>query len=184
MLKLIDTDVKFLAKKMSLSTKRAISLLEDDLDLVLDALSPDLTVKSAQNLTPTLYHKVATFKFAKEKSFDIQEKSYVAAALSEFLPVIIRGNKASVAKKDGKTEVSARYLLILSSMDDSCHKEKEIDAFFRVNNRRDLANHLDDWLEILRNIRRNGWMGGMKSVTKDGNEKKICMDSRFPSSVT
>ena len=166
---LLASDIDLIAKKTKLTTERAKALieLEFDLDLVLNELSKVLTREEALSLSPRLYFKTAIFKFTQKKPFHIAEKSYVASAVYQHLPQVAVQKKTFSSTP---TEKSSQFLLIASAMaNKDLGKRRSIDTGFRLNGQRELANHIDEWVQALREMRQEGWLSE-KGVIK-GDEK-------------
>ena len=171
---LTDNDLTIFAKKMSLSKPRAAVLFETptDLNLVIDSLSSKFSQKSASSLSVSSYYKVAVFKHSIKKNFLVDEKSYVADTISNILPLLAKTGRIKALESGRFNEKTAQYYLLLCSLDRKVKKFKEIDSFFRSHDKRELANHLDEWANIINEIKSAGWLTKFENSVIKGNEKK------------
>lgn len=157
---LFASDIDLVVKKTKLSQDAARLLLEleSDVDLVLDALSPSLTFEEIKTLSAPLYLKACVFKYSKNTAFDIKEKAYIAATLLAYLPNILGVNPRSIVSAKEQTEETSRYQLVAFCVKQTKNLSlRNIDAGFRTNGQRDIANHLDGWVEVISKLNTDGW---------------------------
>ena len=114
---LLSSDIDFIAKKINLSRSKALSLIEEerDMNLVLNEISKTVTKEEAKTLSPNLYHKICVFRFSQKQSFDINEKSYIADAISKHYSHIKR-RKSQIVVNGNPTERGSQYLLVATAL--------------------------------------------------------------------
>lgn len=162
---LSEKDLRFLCDRLNLPAEkvRLLSEEERDLDLILEQIALfGLWEREPLNISDELFFKIVVFKNAKDYPFDITEKSYIAKCLAQEMPKII--SKRAFIRKRGKAgENESRYYLVMLGLFDEFLLKKEnqskhfflkyIDDGFRKDNKRDVANHLSDWLKIFSKIK-------------------------------
>jgi hypothetical protein len=179
MKKILSSDIAFIAKKTNLSRNKASLLIEKerDLNLVLNEISKTVTQEEAQCLNSNLYHRICVYKYSQSRDFDIDEKTYVADAIFAHLPKIQKKSLKSVSVGAKPTEQSSQYLLVAKGVKKAKINPNAIDAGFRVNGRRDIANHLDEWLDILTKISLSGWLEENSVIRGDEKSNPSFADS-------
>lgn len=153
---LTKNDFKFLLHQTKLPPKQLNILLEEetDIDLILDSIcSKKFTRKTLQTLSFTLLTKLIVFKVSKDKNYDIEEKSYIANAIINYLPLI--ADHQEVKTKNKSDEFSKYYLVLFGFLENITDQDifKKIEANFRLAGKREMAQHLKDWIALIREVK-------------------------------
>ena len=157
-------DVKFISQKINLSSEKVKILVEEpqDLDLLLEQISKyNIGKTELADLSYDLQVKLLIYKNSHHLNYDIKEKSFVAAEVSKNLPKMYKTSKF-LGKNDKPNIKKAGYFLTLAAFhkNNIINKKRgpslkkyisHIDYCYRQNNR-DVANHSEQWVEVLSGI--------------------------------
>lgn len=161
-------DLQFLSEVTALPAPKLLSLVEEDFDLIVDTISVN-ELKHAP-ISLELFTKLTIFRETKETSFDLEEKAYVADCISAHYPSMFHESHYTIDRQE-IGEKDAQYYLVLTGMfpefimqkrkrngapDVAYYKSITKVGFQRVN-REILANHIDDWVELLYYVKTYCW---------------------------
>jgi len=162
-LKLEKKDINFLCNVTKLSKERLLLLIEERADyyLLLDTIAArEYTKEEFHCLSFNLIVPFVIFKLTKDKNFDFEEKSYIIDALCTFLPVIAHTNQI-VIQNSKKSEKHSKLNFVLCGFLDIDVEDhqilKDIETGFRSAGKRELANHLKDWIEVIKTMKAELW---------------------------
>ena len=157
MIILTKNDIKFLQLQTSLSIDKLNLLIEEesDLNLILDTISNrNFNIKQFKKLSFALLTKIIVFKVSKDKNYDITEKAYISDAIINFLPIIAKNKKITYFKK--KTDDYSKYYIVLFGfLENITDKDvfNKIESAYRLAGQRELAQHLRDWVSLIREVK-------------------------------
>lgn len=155
MIDLTKNDIKFLLSQTKLQSKKLNLLLEEDLDLVIDSICQrEITKKELNKISFPLLTKFIVFKVSKCKNYDFSEKQYIADAIINFFPIIAK--KQEIKNSQKNQEEFLKYNLILFGfLENITDKElfKKIESNYRLAGKRELAQHLNDWITMIKDIK-------------------------------
>lgn len=174
---LTKREVKYVASKLERPPESISNLLEDDRDanLVLSEVSVRGIKKEdvLKDVTPLTFIKLVTFRHSYDTNFNIEEKEYVASAVhSNYLAIKKYLNYKLIADKEN-TEKRSQYLLITAAFfSDSIpikallptYLQEMRDGFRKNKDLRELSEHSESWIDILKEIHRKNWLSTVPKI--------------------
>ena len=171
---LSSNDIAYIAKHTKITPEKVLSLCSEEryLNLVLDAICGGFSKTDAPDISHSVYVKLVTFKNAKDKQFDIDEKSYVASSVAKYVNQLKNKVKLDILNGEKIDENYCQYSLVASGLFATKLKPEYLskksvlkleNAFIEVG-MRDMGHHVNDWLEVLNRIHKGGWF---KTLPKD-----------------
>jgi hypothetical protein len=160
-----NTDYEYIARKINLPLAKTMSLCEEerDLNLVLNEVSKVFKKSEASELSYELYVKLVFLLRSQDVPFNLEEKIYVANAATEYIN-LLKSNKAKAPTRE-KSEQYSKYHFILAGLFDGKLVSGAITPKFLLSiengfwdaGYRDVGKHLETWMNLMREIKREGW---------------------------
>jgi len=151
-MKLHKNDILFLLKKTQISLKSLINLIEEDRDfnLVINAVALNIDLNDTNELSllsDKLKLKLILYHRAKDKDYDISEKSYIADLLINNYNQIYK--TCDISQKKQKKEIK-QFISIINDINIDSNKLNTIASNFNKLGYKNISNHLSDWIDIIR----------------------------------
>lgn len=171
------SDVEYIAKNTGLSEERVIILTEQekDFNLLINEISQKDIDDGLLTLSFPLYTKLSVFKITYNLNYHINEKAYVSETISEVFPKLSKDKiENTLIQEDWdfletpNEELAQYYFVLLGIFHESLNRRRRSypnpNLFFNkakegfyLSNKKDLANHLQEWIKILRRMREEYW---------------------------
>ncbi|MEK6861895.1 MAG: hypothetical protein AABY07_08065 [Nanoarchaeota archaeon] len=184
-----DQDLKYVAKKLLLSPKLVEKLTESerDTDLILSQASvKNIKKQDSLKITALTYLKLVVYRYSFDTTFDIDDKLYIAKCLFYNYLNIKKGlDYQLITDKTGPSEKKSQYYLVLAGL----YYEETAKEFFYpgyqmfiedgFRTRPELyclSKHIEEWVSILREINRKGWINPIgKRCLLNKNDPKLLL---------
>lgn len=158
-------DLDFLVQYTKLSKEATESLVEENLNEVLDAIAEKESLDGISTISFPVFTKLAVFKAAKKGPCGLDEKVYVADALAESIEKL-PCESLYIIDNGWYDQRQAKHWLIMTGFFPEFIERKHLSvepylAAARVGFRRshlyDLADHVYWWNKVLSNVRNYEW---------------------------
>lgn len=149
-------DLNFILEKTKLPLKELVNLIEEDRDynLVIDSISHTLSEDDLNNLyklSLDLRTKLILYNITRDKTFDIEEKSYISGILSKnFEQIYSRGPTMN----KGQKKPINQFINILNSKTIDINKLSNIADQFKDIGHKDVGSHINEWVKIINNSKK------------------------------
>ena len=165
-----DKDIKYIVKKLAVSpqTLRKLTEEENDANLILNETSIRHIKKSdALKIDPLTYIKLIVFRYSYDAEFEMAEKDYIAKSIYINYPSIKDCPNYFLIHQDMIGEKKSQYLLVLSGFFHDQfpirilypnYKKQIEDGFKSQGKLKDLNKHIENWLDILKEIHIKKWL--------------------------
>lgn len=164
-MKLTKADYQYIARKTNLPLEQAMLLCEEqnDLNLVLNEISKNFNKSDSTEISYELYVKLVFLFCSQQVPFGLDEKIYVANAATEYINVLKSG-KAKAPSKE-KSEQFSKYYFIVAGLSDKKLGSTPLAPKFLLSiengfwdaGYRDVGKHLETWVSLMRQIKKDGW---------------------------
>jgi hypothetical protein len=166
---LTANDLQFLASETDLTGTKLELLLEEDEDLLLEVLSQRENHQVLMTISFPTYVRLCILKETKDSKFTYIEKNYVAEAVAVNYPKIYKQSPYLIDKnKFGESEAQF-YLVTAGIFPEYLEKlerkgapspeyyVKAAKIGFQRADKRDIADHIFEWVESLNRMRKTQW---------------------------
>lgn len=170
-MKLSDRDIDFFAKKLKLSEEKTFLLLQDPdcLPEILNKVSED-HIDGIVDISFPVFAELTIIKYSKDLKYSFEEKEYISQSISDkFYDLIEYPLQNKYTFNLNHDEETARSILVyLGFFYKSLNKIRRAypseniyfniaKEGFELSNRRNISNHLKDWVKVLRLIHNEVW---------------------------
>lgn len=173
-----NIDIKYLVKKLAVPTQtlRKLTEEENDTNLIINEASIRHIKKGdALKINPLTYIKLIVFRYSYDAKFEMAEKDYIAKSIYNHYPSIRSCPDYFLIHKNMIEEKRSQYLLVLAGFFYDQfpirilypNYQKQIEEGFKTQNvLKKLAEHVGNWMDILKEIHKKNWLSSIEKIGK------------------